>query len=504
MLNLSELERIAPLLDGRLAGQRLQSIVQPDATSVALTFYGGSEDDAKGARSHLLLSCHPSFARVSELERAPRGLREPPAFARYLRKHLVGGRCRGVSILDGDRQLAISLDTLDGRRTLVLSIFGRRSNLLVFDEAGCIASGLRPLADTRPELSIGDAWASPASRGPVDFEDRFSDAPDDALLAVIEAHYVDAEDRDAAASLHRLLAKALRKELKTLDRKLEKVERELEAAQRDTDLERKGQLLKSVLARVKKGDETAVASDFESGEKVEIGIDPTLSPVENLEALFKRYRKALRVLTRGGAQQDAVQGERDKIASQLAEVEALPDDPSSADALAEIAARPGVARLVARGAPGKRRVETQRKKAFSVGGREVPAKFVPRRYRTAGGLEIWVGRSAAANDHLSIRLARGKDLFFHLDGAPGSHVILRTEGRDDPPSEALLDACELAVHYSKQKSASRADVHVVPIKNVRKPKGAKPGLVTVHGGKSVHLRRTASRLERVLASRIEP
>ena len=67
----------------------------------------------------------------------------------------------------------------------------------------------------------------------------------------------------------------------------------------------------------------------------------------------------------------------------------------------------------------------------------------------------------------------------------------------------MLDACELAVHYSKQKKATRADVHVVPIKNVRKPKGAKPGLVMVHGGRSVHLRREPGRLERILSARID-
>jgi predicted ribosome quality control (RQC) complex YloA/Tae2 family protein len=114
-----------------------------------------------------------------------------------------------------------------------------------------------------------------------------------------------------------------------------------------------------------------------------------------------------------------------------------------------------------------------------------------------------VGRSDEGNDHLSTRLARGKDLFFHLDGAPGSHVVLRTEGRPDPPPESVLDASELAVHFSKQKNASRADVHVVPIKNVKKPKGVKAGLVYVTGGKTVHLRREEARLSRVLASRID-
>ena len=138
-----------------------------------------------------------------------------------------------------------------------------------------------------------------------------------------------------------------------------------------------------------------------------------------------------------------------------------------------------------------------------IAGRKLPAKFAPRRYRTAEDLEIWVGRSDDANDYLTTKLARGKDLFFHVAATPGSHVILRTGGRADPPSDAILDACELAAHYSKAKNASRVDVHVVPIANVRKPKGAKPGIVEVHGGKNVHLRREEARLRRVLEARIE-
>ena len=82
-------------------------------------------------------------------------------------------------------------------------------------------------------------------------------------------------------------------------------------------------------------------------------------------------------------------------------------------------------------------------------------------------------------------------------------MILRTGGRSDPPQESVLEACELAVHFSKQKKSSRAGVHVAPIKNVSKPKGAKPGLVYVHGGRTVSLRRDPARLERILGARIE-
>ncbi len=263
---------------------------------------------------------------------------------------------------------------------------------------------------------------------------------------------------------------------------------------------------------MKKGDSEVVAHDHDLNVDVTIALDSLKSPSENLEGIFKRYRKGLRTLTKGGAQEDAVRADHREVVAEdqayreLLDLEGGPSD----DDLETFSQRPLVSRLLARLAPsigksksgaGSRRGGPAPDRKFA--GRMVPARLMPKRYQTAGGLEVWVGRSDAANDFLSTRLARGKDLFFHLDGAPGSHVILRTERRSDPPSEAILDACELAVHFSKAKNATRADVHIVPIANVRKPKGAKPGLVTVHGGKSVHLRRIPTRLERVLKARIE-
>ena len=66
-----------------------------------------------------------------------------------------------------------------------------------------------------------------------------------------------------------------------------------------------------------------------------------------------------------------------------------------------------------------------------------------------------------------------------------------------------LEASELAVHFSKARNAARADVHVVPIKQVKKPKGAKRGLVWVTGGRTLHLRREEARLRRILDARID-
>ncbi len=501
MLGLAELCRAARVLDAAIAGSRLQGVVQPDAASVVLTFYAGADR----GRAHVRLGCRPDSARVSQLASPPRAPARPPAFAQYLRAHLIGARLAGCALRAGDRQLALELEARDGRFELLLALLGRRSNLVLLDAAGRVVAALRPLADTRPELALGEPWQDPSSRPPRAGEDRFADVPDERLLQAIEAHYAAAESAEATRSLRRRLEQALRKEARGLERKLEKLAREMADAEAATGCERQGQLLKSVLPRLQKGDTQARARDFETGEEVVIPLDPGKSPAENLEALFKRYRRALRTLSKGGAQQEAVRADRESLAALEAEVAPLLEGDPDQAALAAFAGRAEVARLLERHAPAERppppRPGAEREKKLA--GRKLPARLTPRRYRSAADLEIWVGRSDAGNDFLTTRLARGNDLFFHLDGAPGSHVVLRTEGRRDPPSEALLDACELAVHFSKARNATRADVHVVPIKNVRKPKGAKPGLVTVHGGRTIHLRRTPARLERVLAARIE-
>jgi predicted ribosome quality control (RQC) complex YloA/Tae2 family protein len=514
VLSLHELERAAAILDRAIRGHRVQAIAQPDAHSVVLEVYGGRgreggarESASAGAptppsRRRVLLSCHPASARVSLASKAKSAPGGPPRFAQYLRAHLKNARVEGVRLVEDDRQLALALTTREGRFDLLLAIFGRRSNLVVLDADGRIAATLRPLAETRSELELGGPWRSPASTAPRAGDDRFEDAEGEAFLEAIESHYAATERDDAADELRRRLEQALRKERKAVNRKLAKLADELARAEADLGLERQGELLKGVLANVSRGDASVAARDHETGDEVVIALDPAKSPSENLERLFKRYRKAVRTLTKVGAQQEGVRTSSDALAALES---ALHDAADDAEALAALAGREDVERLLAKYARGQppRRSQQSQQRELVVAGRSVPARLAPRRYSTESGLEVWVGRSDAANDYLTTRLARGRDLFFHLDGAPGSHVILRTEGRDDPPSEAVLDAAELAVHFSRAKKANRADVHIVPIRNVRKPKGAKPGLVMVHGGKSIHLRRSETRLARILGARVD-
>ena len=500
MLSLRELERAAAAVAEVLADHRVQAVVQPDPERVVLEIYG-RDADASAHRRQLLLCARPGAARVALLDAAPPAPPKPPGFAQYLRAHAVGARVAGARLRDGDRVLALELAAAGGPLALVLAVPGRRPNLWVLDPQERVVASLRAPADSRPELALGSVWQPAPGRPPGGGgAERFVGLAGEALLRAIEAEYAPREVGAASAGLRQRVEGALRREARRLERKQGKIAAELARDREAAELGRAGELLKGALASVRRGARELLVRDPANGEEVRIELDPALGPAQNLERLFQRQRKAVRGLSRAGSMQHEVAAERAAVAELDAALHACGDDAARLEALA---ARPELARLLERAAPQEPpRAPERARAALRVGGRDVPARLAPRRYQGSGELEIWVGRSDEANDFLTTRLASGRDLFFHVEASPGSHVILRTGGRADPPAEAVIDACELAVHFSKLRAADRVDVHVVPIKNVSKPRGAKPGLVFVTGGKTVRLRRSDSRLARLLAARL--
>ena len=101
------------------------------------------------------------------------------------------------------------------------------------------------------------------------------------------------------------------------------------------------------------------------------------------------------------------------------------------------------------------------------------------RYRSREGLEILVGRSARENDDLSIRTARGNDLFFHIAGKPGPHVLLRVPRGEVASPESIDDAAYVAAYRSGWRGPGGVAVHWTESKFVRKPKGLPPGKVLI-------------------------
>jgi predicted ribosome quality control (RQC) complex YloA/Tae2 family protein len=494
MLNLRELRRAARIIREELSGGVLRRVTQPGDNELILTVEGSD------GKAHILLSCKPEHARICSAE-PQESVSIPGSFYQYARAHLVGCAIAGIEASGSDRQIVFRLQSREEQFELIFSILGVRSNIYLLDSGRNLLHAMRPLEDTRRDLNIGGAWSDPGGSAPSDGMDRWEDVADARYLAAIAEAYQLLEQKHRAELLGRRIEQSVKKERTFLDRKAINLQEDLGEARQAKACKRKGELLKNVLHTIRPGDDLVMATDFQTGEMVEIPLDPKLSPAKNLESYFARYQKESRgedLIRQQLEDLKSAQDRLDEIEQKLKD--ALRDPLSNISILEELAAQQDVRRLITRYSPRQKpRVSTIKPSEK----KEVPTRLLPKRYRTQDGLEIWVGRNDEGNDYLTTRLARGNDLFFHLDGYPGSHVVLRTEGRSDPPGSSILDACELAVHFSRMKNAGSADVHMSPIKNVKKPKGAKAGLVYVRSGKSIRLRHDSKRLQSILASRIE-
>jgi predicted ribosome quality control (RQC) complex YloA/Tae2 family protein len=106
------------------------------------------------------------------------------------------------------------------------------------------------------------------------------------------------------------------------------------------------------------------------------------------------------------------------------------------------------------------------------------SKGRPYRAFVLDGFEVFVGKGAADNDHLTFRVGAPHDLWLHVaGGTPGSHVVLRNPERQPVPRDVIERAAALAAWYSKARAARRVEVHVCRVGDVRKPRGAPDGLV---------------------------
>jgi predicted ribosome quality control (RQC) complex YloA/Tae2 family protein len=110
-------------------------------------------------------------------------------------------------------------------------------------------------------------------------------------------------------------------------------------------------------------------------------------------------------------------------------------------------------------------------------------------YQSSAGIKILVGQDDESNDQLTFKVGKAKDLWFHVSGSPGSHVILQCASSPKvPDKESIRQAAELAAWYSKMRQGGKVTVKYCLVQNVRKPRGAKPGSVTLSREKTITVR----------------
>ncbi|MBI2505411.1 MAG: DUF814 domain-containing protein [Candidatus Latescibacteria bacterium] len=252
----------------------------------------------------------------------------------------------------------------------------------------------------------------------------------------------------------RELEKRLRQAQRVLGRRQRALKGDLAEADQAEDCEKRGNILLIHLGSVPTGAVSVELPDIydaSGSSRVTIELDPHSTAAENAAHLLRTARKYRQ-------RRSVVPLLLRQVEKQLAEVESMLRGGEEHRAAGES----WLAELGMNYLPGVRQ------------GGEGSAH--PRRYRTSTGWSVWAGRNNRENDLLSHRLAAQNDIWFHVHGYPGAHVVLRREGRKEEPSaQTLKEAASLAAYWSKGKTARKVPVVYTLVKYVSKPRGGIPG-----------------------------
>ena len=250
------------------------------------------------------------------------------------------------------------------------------------------------------------------------------------------------------------LLKHLNAHLKKLKAALDHVAADLHRAQAFERIKQEADLIMMNLGALHAG-EPGSWVDPQSGETLQVKLDPRLSPVENAQRRYERYKKLKRGVDKLHERQADLQLELEYLQTAQVQVEQA----QSAQELEALAGELGV------------KPSTQPSKLAQ-------EPLGPRRVEV-DGYSILIGRNSRQNDELT-RSAHPEDLWLHARQRPGSHVVVKTRGKPDAvPQSVRLRAAQLAAYYSKGREAAKVPVICTRAKFLKKPKGAKPGLVLV-------------------------
>ncbi len=251
-----------------------------------------------------------------------------------------------------------------------------------------------------------------------------------------------------------------------------------------------GELLNAYGYSVPAGEKSCEVLNYYTGENVRIPLDPTLTPQQNAQKYFDRYARMKRTneaLTRLTSE---VKAEIDHLRSIQNALEFSTTDGD----LSQIRREMEESGFLRRRYTGRKDQRGEGKK-----GRARTPQSQPLHYISSDGYDIYVGKNNTQNDEITFHMADSRDIWFHANDMPGSHVILRTGGRpmDEIPDRVFEEAAALAAYYSSGREQGKVEIDYLERRNVKKPSGAAPGFVVYYTNYSILAKTDISALREV-------
>ncbi len=282
----------------------------------------------------------------------------------------------------------------------------------------------------------------------------------DSMNALVDDFYSVRDMKERMKQKSADLSKLLNVNIERAAKKLIILEKTLCDAEKCGQYKIFGELITANIYRIKDGDANLCAENYyeDGAPQVIIPLDRSLSPAQNAQRYYKKYTKAKNARIEASKQLKITRGELDYLESALAALE-MAETENDLNAIRTELTNEGYISGRAAAARGKSQSSSK------------PMHFI------SGGFDIYVGRNNTQNDYLTLRMANSLDIWFHTKNIHGSHTVIKLGLDKDVPEAVMRAAAEIAAYYSKARSSSQVPVDYTQVKNVKKPNGAKPGMV---------------------------
>ena len=496
----ASLEIMVAALAKQLPGTFITKVHQMTPYHLLLRLRGGGQ----GGELRLLISIAPQEPGLHLTSRRYLNPPRPLRFCAYLRHHLQGAKISTIEKIKNDRIIIIrAARRNEDEHQLIIELLGKRGNTLLGRGEEMLIGALMHDKNSAERLKPGSPYQQPPAKA----EDPAGPASPTILLKTIgldnylnltnqelqggydnwffplyQAHYGDIETRR--------LCKSLKQYQRRLKKRAKKLQTEQTEKTKHLNDNRIGDLLKGEIHRIKRGTQKVSVTDYYSSdlEKVEITLNPALSPLANLEKFYKNAKKAKRGIKLIEKRLQETEQERDYAAELLFQLEELSNDPDRTisdeeQELLELAAEltEKKRRLPLAPQTGKSKSKTKLKsKPENYKITDKKKRGVEKISGISGGI-IYLGRNVIGNENIYRHLGTPNDLWFHAHDCPGAHVLLKTAPGAAECAKEQMQAAALAAANSKFNTEKVTAVTMTRVKHLRKPKGGRLGQLLLSG-----------------------
>ncbi len=299
----------------------------------------------------------------------------------------------------------------------------------------------------------------------------------------IDDYYFHKETSEEFKVYRNSISKLILDTLKKYNKRLYNINEKLEECDQMDTYKLYGELITANLYRIKNENTDTVSLEnyYDNNKVITIPLDKRYSPSHNAKLFFKKYNKLKNALLIVGEQKEETMKDLDYIESVIYELEACSTIEDISNVFEEIS-ESSVFKEKTEKYKEKKNPKVKKSKLT----KNKYVHFNPIKYKI-GDYTFLVGRNNMENDYLTLKYAKKTDLWFHTKDVHGSHCILVLNGSPIPENDILIKCAEITAYHSKAKNSSNVPVDICEVKYVKKPNGAKPGMVIYKNNRTIHV-----------------